>query len=129
MSRNLLQMTSKIFDEFAAQVSDEHKEYIASVNRHISISEENRKECCGLLKDAIIVGRRHEYLPTVVFIKYKEVFYVGIDTRYAEKFETFGYILEENPAIYSIRARGMQKRIWHHRCVWQASHLDGRRIE
>lgn len=99
MSRNLLQMTSKIFDEFAAQVSDEHKEYIASVNRHISISEENRKECCGLLKDAIIVGRRHEYLPTVVFIKYKEVFYVGIDTRYAEKFETFGYILEENPAI------------------------------
>ena len=90
MSRNLLQMTGKIFDEFATRVSEEHKEYIVSVNRHISISEENRAECCELLKDAIIIGRRHDYLPTVVFIKYKEEFYVGIDTRYAEKFENFG---------------------------------------
>lgn len=72
MSRNLLQMTGKIFDEFATRVSEEHKEYIVSVNRHISISEENRAECCELLKDAIIIGRRHDYLPTVVFIKYKE---------------------------------------------------------
>ena len=80
MSRNLLQMTGKIFDEFATRVSEEHKEYIVSVNRHISISEENRAECCELLKDAIIIGRRHDYLPTVVFIKYKEEFYVGIDT-------------------------------------------------
>ena len=99
MSRNLLQMTSEIFDVFAAQVSDDHKEYIVSVNRHISISEENRKECCELLKNAIIVGRRYEYLPTVVFIKYKEDFYVGIDIRYAEEFENFGYVLEEKSAI------------------------------
>lgn len=75
------------------------KEYIVSVNRHISISEENRAECCELLKDAIIIGRRHDYLPTVVFIKYKEEFYVGIDTRYAEKFENFGYVMEERAAI------------------------------
>lgn len=34
MSRNLLQMTGKIFDEFATRVSEEHKEYIVSVNRH-----------------------------------------------------------------------------------------------
>ena len=99
MSRNLLQMTGKIFDEFATRVSEEHKEYIVSVNRHISISEENRAECCELLKDAIIIGRRHDYLPTVVFIKYKEEFYVGIDTRYAEKFENFGYVMEERAAI------------------------------
>lgn len=99
MSRNLLQMTSKIFDEFSTQVSDNHKEYITSVNRHISISEEYREECCRLLKDAIIIGRRHEYLPTVVFIKYKEEFYVGIDIRYAEKFENFGYVVEEKKAI------------------------------
>ena len=32
MSRNLLQMTGKIFDEFATRVSEEHKEYIVSVN-------------------------------------------------------------------------------------------------
>ena len=92
-------MTGKIFDEFATRVSEEHKEYIVSVNRHISISEENRAECCELLKDAIIIGRRHDYLPTVVFIKYKEEFYVGIDTRYAEKFENFGYVMEERAAI------------------------------
>ena len=67
MSRNLLQMTGKIFDEFATRVSEEHKEYIVSVNRHISISEENRAECCELLKDAIIIGRRHDYLPTTDF--------------------------------------------------------------
>ena len=29
---------------------------------------------------------------------------------------------------YSILARDKQKWIWHHRCVWQACHLDGRRI-
>ncbi len=38
-------------------------------------------------------------MPTVVFIKYKEEFYVGIDTRYAEKFENFGYVMEEGPQI------------------------------
>lgn len=38
-------------------------------------------------------------MPTVVFIKYKEEFYVGIDTRYAEKFENFGYVMEERAAI------------------------------
>lgn len=41
MSRNLLQMTGKIFDEFATRVSEEHKEYIVSVNRHISIWEQS----------------------------------------------------------------------------------------
>lgn len=99
MSRNLLQMTGKIFDELSTQVSDDHKEYIASVKRHISISKENREECCELLKKAVIIGRKYEHLPTVVFVKYKKELYVGIDIRYAEKFENFGYVVEEKTAI------------------------------
>ena len=95
MSRNLLQMTKKIFDELKTGVQEEHKEYIIDVERHININESYRDKCCDFLKKATIIGLDKESLFTIVFIRYERQEYIGIDSRYAEEFEKDGYVVEE----------------------------------
>ena len=81
MSRNLLQMTKKIFDELKTGVQEEHKEYIIDVERHININESYRDKCCDFLKKATIIGLDKESLFTIVFIRYERQEYIGIDSR------------------------------------------------
>lgn len=99
MSRQLLQMTNKIFDELKKGVQDEHKEYIVDVERHINIEESYREKCCDFLKKATIIGIEEKLSFTVVFIKYEGQEYIGIDSRYSEELEKIGYIFEDEEEI------------------------------
>jgi hypothetical protein len=91
-------MTNTIFSEIASGVLDEHKEFIANVKRQIFIDEAYKECCCEFLKKAHIIGINNNSL-VIIFIEYNGQKFAGIDSRYAEIFERYDYILEEEPSI------------------------------
>lgn len=99
MSRKLIQMTNTIFSEIASGVLDEHKEFITNVKRQIFIDETYKECCCEFLKKAHIIGINKKNSLVIVFIEYDGQEFIGIDSRYAEIFERYDYILEEEPSI------------------------------
>lgn len=99
MARQLLQMTKEIFENLKQEVQEEHREFIIDVERHIDIREPYKDKCCDFLKRAIIIGLDTNVSFTMVFIKYQENTYIGIDSRYADELEKNGYIIEENREI------------------------------
>lgn len=96
MSNNLRQMTKSIFSELEFAVRQEHKDFIVDVERHIDIDSAYREKCCEFLKYAKIIGLNSPFPFSIIFIEYKEKVYLGIDSRYAETMERYGYIVEKD---------------------------------
>ena len=96
MSRNLLQMTKTIFSELESAVKEEHKDFIVESERHININSSYKDECCEFLKNAKMIGVNKQFPFTIVFIEYEQKRYIGIDSRYAEKLERYGYVVESD---------------------------------
>lgn len=99
MARNLLQMTKEIFNVLELGVQQNHKDFIADVNRHIIIDSQYRDSACELLKKANIDGLDLAFPLTVAFINYQEQQYLCVDSRYADVIEKNGYKLEERKDV------------------------------
>ena len=99
MSRNLIKMTETIFSILGSEVLEIHKNFIAQVERRILIDDSYKEKCCDFLSNASIVGISYKDRPTIIFVKYSDEIYVGVQEDYAKEFETFGYTLESDLAI------------------------------